>query len=47
MTLIEKHKQKIALFQKKSGLSDYGMLWLTFFKGVFVALVVENLFFTS
>tara|TARA_Y100001968_G_scaffold100188_1_gene90142 strand:- start:292 stop:432 length:141 start_codon:yes stop_codon:yes gene_type:complete len=43
MTFKEWNKQKIAWFQKKSGLSDNGMLWLTFFKGVFVALVVERL----
>ena len=43
MKIIEKHKQLIALYQKKLGLSDYGLLWLVFFKGVFVALVIERL----
>ncbi len=43
MKLIEKHKQLIAWYQKKLGLSDYGLLWLVFFKGVLVTLVVERL----
>ena len=43
MKLIEKHKQLIAWYQKKLGLSEYGLLWLVFFKGVFVALVIERL----
>jgi len=43
MKLIEKHKQLIAWYQKKLGLSDYGLLWLVFFKGVLVALVLERL----
>ena len=43
MKLIEKHKQLINWYQKKLGLSDYGLLWLVFFKGVFVALVIEKL----
>ena len=43
MKLIEKHKQLIAWYQRKLGLSDYGLLWLVFFKGVFVTLVIERL----
>ena len=43
MKLIEKHKQLIAWYQKKLGLSAYGLLWLVFFKGVFVGLVIERL----
>ncbi len=43
MKIIEKHKQLIAWYKKKLGLSDYGLLWLVFFKGVFVALVIERL----
>jgi len=43
MKPIEKHKQLIAWYQKKLSLSDYGLLWLVFFKGVFVALVIERL----
>ena len=43
MKLIGKHKQLIAWYKKKLGLTDYGLLWLVFFKGVFVALVIERL----
>ena len=43
MKIIEKHKQLIAWYQKKLGLSDYGLLWLVFFKGILVALVLDRL----
>tara|TARA_Y100001968_G_scaffold291698_1_gene296346 strand:+ start:354 stop:494 length:141 start_codon:yes stop_codon:yes gene_type:complete len=43
MNLLAKHKQLISWYQKKLGLSDYGLLWLVFFKGVFVTLVIERL----
>ena len=43
MKLIGKHKQLIAWYKKKLSLTDYGLLWLVFFKGVFVALVLERL----
>ncbi len=43
MRVLEKHKQFIAWYQPKLGLSDYGLLWLIFFKGVLVILFVERL----
>ena len=43
MKLTDKHKQLIAWYKKKLGLTDYGFVWLVFFKGVFVALVIERL----
>ena len=43
MKLIDRHKQQIAWYQKKLGLTDYGLVWVVFFKGVFVALVLERL----
>jgi hypothetical protein len=43
MNLIDKHKQLIAWYEKKLGLTDYGLLGLVFYKGVFVALVLERL----
>ena len=45
MKLIDSHKRLIAWYQNKFGLSDYGLLWLVFLKGVFVALVLERLMF--
>jgi len=43
MKLIEKHKQLIVWYKKKLGLTDYGLLWLVFFKGIVLALLVERL----
>ena len=43
MKLIDKHKQLIAWYKKKLGLTDYGLLWLVFLKGVLVALLLERL----
>jgi len=43
MKLIDSHKRLITWYQKKLGLSEYGLLWLIFFKGVFVALIFERL----
>ena len=43
MRMLEKHKQFIAWYQRKLGLSDYGLLWLVFFKEVLLAFVVERL----
>jgi len=43
MKLIESHKRLIAWYQNKLGLSEYGLLWLVFFKGFLVALIFERL----
>jgi len=43
MNFIEKHKHFIAWYKKQLGLSDYGLLWLIFFKGLLLALVIERL----
>jgi len=43
MKLIDRHKRLISWYKKKLGLTDYALLWLIFFKGVFVALVLERL----
>ena len=43
MKLIDRHKQLIVWYQKKLGLTDYELLWLVFFKGVFLALLLERL----
>ena len=42
MKLIAKHKQLIARFQNKLGLSDYALLWVAFLKGIFVTLFLER-----
>ena len=43
MKLIDNYQWLIDWYQKKLDLSEYGLLWLVFFKGVFVALVFERL----
>tara|TARA_B100000579_G_scaffold344683_1_gene297192 strand:+ start:29 stop:169 length:141 start_codon:yes stop_codon:yes gene_type:complete len=43
MKLIEKPKQLISWYPKKLGLTDDGLLWVVFFKEIFIALVVERL----
>tara|TARA_Y100000814_G_scaffold141496_1_gene102599 strand:- start:81 stop:224 length:144 start_codon:yes stop_codon:yes gene_type:complete len=47
MQLIEQHKKFIAWYQEKLGLSDYGLLWFVFFKGVVLTLIIERLLFHS
>ncbi len=43
MKLIERHKKFILWYQNKLGLSDYGLLWVVFFKGVLITLIIERL----
>jgi len=43
MKLIESHKRLIAWYKNKLGLSEYGLLWVVFLKGVLVALIFERL----
>ncbi len=43
INLIDQHKHFIAWYQKKLGLSDYGLLWFIFFKGIILALLLERL----
>ncbi len=45
MRLIKQHKRFIAWYQRKLGISDYGLLWLIFIKGVIFGIVVEKIFF--
>ena len=44
MNIIQGHKRFISWYQKRLGLSDYGLLWLVFFKGVFFALLIDKIF---
>tara|TARA_Y100001968_G_C18999182_1_gene545074 strand:- start:469 stop:609 length:141 start_codon:yes stop_codon:yes gene_type:complete len=45
MNFVDSHKKIIAWYQAKMGLSDYGLLWVVFFKGVLVTIIVERLIF--
>ena len=40
MKLIDLHKRYIEWWQRKLGISDYALLWLSFFKGILIALLV-------
>ncbi len=42
MKLIESHNLVISWYQNKLGLSECGLLWLVFFKGVFAALFLKD-----
>ena len=44
MRLVDNHKKLISWYQKKLGVSDYGLLWLVFFKGVIITLVANYIF---
>ena len=34
--MIEWHKQRIEWFKKKAGISNYGIAWLSFIKGLII-----------
>ena len=42
--LIDKHKTLINWYQKKFKLSDYQLLWLVFFKGVALTIIILKFF---
>ena len=43
LELIQRHKRSITWFQKKTGVSDYWLLWLAFFEGIVLTLIIERL----
>jgi len=38
--ILEWHKGRVNWFQKKTGISNYGMLWYSFIKGVIIGIVI-------
>ena len=42
--LVLQHKRLISWYQKKLRLSDYGLLWFVFFKGILVTLLIQKIF---
>ena len=40
---IKAHKILINWYQEKLNISDYQLLWLVFFKGIIVTIVIQNL----
>jgi uncharacterized membrane protein YoaK (UPF0700 family) len=43
MDLIEAHKRSIEREKRKLGVTDYGLLWISFLRGAIVALILERL----
>ena len=42
MRLIEWHKKSIEREKKKLGISNYGLIWISFFRGVLITVIVER-----
>ena len=38
--LLKWHKGRITWFKEKTGISDYGLLWYTFVKGVIIGIII-------
>ncbi len=45
INLIDMHKKSIEREKKKLGINQYGMLWIQFFRGAFLAIVFERILF--
>ncbi len=43
--LIAMHKRSIAREKKTLGVNDYGLLWISFFRGFLIAIILERLIF--
>ena len=42
--MIETHKKYIDWWKKKLNNSDYTLLWVTFFKGILIGLLIYHFF---
>jgi len=42
--MIEMHKKYIDWWKKKLNISDYAVLWITFFKGIIIGLLIYHFF---
>ncbi len=38
------HKRYIEYWKKTLNVSDYGVLWVSFFKGIFIGLLIYHFF---
>ena len=43
-TFVAFHKKRIKWLKKKLNVSDYGLLWITFIKGLIIGLLVYHFF---
>ena len=42
--MIELHKKNINWWQEKLNMSNYGMLWISFIKGLIIGLLIYHFF---
>ena len=42
--MIKMHKKQIEWFKTKTGVSDYGIAWVSFIKGIIFGLVIYHFF---
>jgi hypothetical protein len=40
--MIKMHKKYIEWWKEKLNVSDYAVLWITFFKGIFIGLLIYH-----
>ena len=45
MNLISMHKRSIEREKKKLGIGNYGLLWITFFRGIVLTIIIERVIF--
>ena len=41
--IVKNHKKIINCYQEKFNLSDYQLLWLVFFKGILITIIIHKL----
>jgi len=42
--MINWHKRYLEWWKKKLNISDYAVVWVTFFKGIFIGLLIYHFF---
>ena len=42
--MINLHKRYIEYWKKKLNVSDYGVVWISFFKGILIGLLIYHFF---
>mgnify|MGYP001283329080 CR=1 FL=1 len=40
--MIEWHKERVNRFKKKIGISNYGIAWISFIKGLIIGLLIYH-----
>ena len=45
--MIETHKRQVEWWKSKLGLSDYGVAWVAFFKGIIFGMLLYHFLITN